>query len=55
MTREERRKLIEEAEEGRRVTATLTITAALRARRFKKLLNNNALTGNDPSLVVCYP
>lgn len=52
LTKEERKALIKEAEEERRQEATLTITAALRAKRFKKLLNNNALTGNDPALTV---
>ena len=56
LTKEERKALIKEAEEERRQEATLTITAALRAKRFKKLLNNNALTGNDPALAVaCHP
>ena len=52
LTKEERKALIAEAEEERRQNATLTITAALRAKRFKKLLNNSSLTGNDPSLTV---
>lgn len=42
--------MIAEAEEGKRNEATLTITSALRARRFKKLLQNNSLTGHDPGL-----
>merc|ERR1712196_205722 len=51
LTKEQRRAIIEEAEAEQRNNATLTITAALRARRFRKLLRNNALTGNDPSLI----
>ena len=55
LTKEERKALIKEAEEERRQEATLTITAALRAKRFKKLLNNTALIGNDPALAVEIP
>jgi len=42
--------MIHEAEEKKRDAASFTITAALRARRFRKLLQNNALTGHDPAL-----
>jgi hypothetical protein len=55
LSREERRALIQEAEDARQEEASLTITAALRARRFKKLLHDNTLTGNDPALVVRPP
>ena len=44
--------MIHEAEEKKRDAASFTITAALRARRFRKLLQNNALTGHDPALEV---
>jgi len=43
--------MIAEAEEGRRNEAAFTITATLRARRFRKMLRNQQLTGNDPALV----
>merc|ERR1711907_49642 len=50
MTKEERRKLIADAEAARQQAATLTITGALRLRRFRKIMRNNSLTGNDPAL-----
>merc|ERR1711865_541103 len=41
---------IENHEEQKRQQAAFVITMALRARRFKKLLSNNKLIGNDPGL-----
>jgi len=47
---EERQRRITELMEERKSEASITITAALRARRFRKLLCNSSITGHDPSL-----